>query len=253
MPRGSKGRMKDRHRARTNLTALDLEGIEAERFLSQSVAEARRLDREAVEILGMPSLLLMENAARSAAIQARPLLGNGKALVLAGPGNNGGDGMALARFLSPRARVVLFSDPDPKRCPDAALQRRILEASGLEIHRAAGPADLCRLAGEVELLVDALLGTGLARAPEGRMAEWISWMNETPLPVLSLDVPSGLDADGGGAFDPCVHASLTVTFARPKRGLMEGDGPRVSGRVIVGTLGLPEDWVLDWMRPEDET
>lgn len=237
---------------RSRITALDLASLSPDLFVPQSTSEARRLDREAEEILGMPSLLLMENAARSAAELARPLLGNGSALVLAGPGNNGGDGLALARFLSPRAKVALYRRPDPAKAPDAARQLRILEAAGVPVHEPGDPADLPGLAAEVDLLVDALLGTGLTRAPAGCMAEWIRWINETPLPVLALDLPSGLGADDGRAFEPCVRADLTVTFARPKRGLFEADGPARAGRVVVGTLGLPEDWVLRWMRGGDE-
>jgi NAD(P)H-hydrate epimerase len=91
------------------------------------------------------------------------------------------------------------------------------------------------------LVVDAMFGTGLWRAPEGRFAEWIQMINDSGKPVVAIDVPSGLDADSGVAYAPTVRASVTVTLGLPKPGLIKADGPRVSGEVWVADIGVPRE------------
>ena len=200
-----------------------------------SVAEARALDRDAVERLGMPSVLLMENAARGVAAAARAL--GEDQVVLCGPGNNGGDGLAAARHLGPRCVVFLLAEPDPERAPDAALQLRILRAAGRSI-RLDSPrsADFPSAA----VWIDALFGTGLTRAPDGRAAEWIAELNLAPGPHLAVDIPSGLGGDSGVPLGAaCVRADVTVTFEAPKLGLMQAAARNFVGRIEVVPLGLP--------------
>ena len=216
---------------------------------SQGAAEARALDQASHDLLAMPSILLMENAARAVAELALAKLALAPQapagiLVLAGPGNNGGDGLAIARLLSPRARVALSARPDATRAPDAALQLRVLESAGISLHEAA--EDLDELARGVGLIIDAMLGTGLRADPRGRIAAWIRWVNQQDIDVLSVDLPSGLCADTGCAFTPCVRARWTLSLARPKRGLLLADGPDHAGEVQVAGIGLPEDWVRRW-------
>ena len=122
---------------------------------SISVAEARGIDRDAVERLGMPSILLMENAARAVADAARAM--GGAYLIYCGPGNNGGDGLAAARFLGRGARIYLTKEPDTEQSPDAALQLTILRRAGHPV--AVG--ELPPLASADEVVIDALFGTGL--------------------------------------------------------------------------------------------
>ncbi len=225
-------------------SALDLFDLDPRELTRQTVEQARELDRRAVDELGLPSILLMENAALGLARQARAMLGAGDLLVLAGKGNNGGDGLALARLLAPRAKVALLGTPDPEQCPDAALQLSILKLAGIEVDLAPDPARLEELVGSCDLIVDALLGTGLSRAPEGPAAEWICWMNARPESVLAADLPSGFDADSGIAYDPCVQAWVTVSFARPKAGFYrEGQLAPELGHLRVASIGLPEPWV----------
>ena len=88
-------------------------------------------------------------------------------------------------------------------------------------------------------MVDAIFGTGLSRAPEGPFAAWIEAINASGLKVLALDIPSGLDADTGVAYAPCVRAEITVTLGLPKVGLLQGDGPGVAGEVWVADIGVP--------------
>ena len=225
-------------------SALDLFDLDPQELRCQSVEEARALDRLAVEQLGMPSILLMENAARGLAQEARRRIGDGDVLVLAGPGNNGGDGLALARLLAPRARIALLAAPEPARSPDAALQLSILRLAGIEVSMAPGPEELERLVAGCGLIVDALLGTGQSSAPREPFAGWIRWINDRPEPTLAVDLPSGFNAETGEAYDPCVQAVSTVSFARPKRGFYR-DGvlaPEL-GRLRVVSIGLPETWV----------
>ena len=199
-----------------------------------SVAEARAIDRDAVERLGMPSILLMENAARGVAEQARRL-GN-RWIVLCGTGNNGGDGLAAARHLGPTCAIHLLAEPDAQRAPDAALQLRILRAAGrpIDVGDELDPVP----AGVV--WIDALFGTGLARPIDGLAAAWIEAMNAACGPRLAVDVPSGLDADHGIPLGTaCVRADVTATFEAPKLGLVRPEAAPYVGRLVVVPLGLP--------------
>jgi hydroxyethylthiazole kinase-like uncharacterized protein yjeF len=202
---------------------------------SLTVAEARALDVDAVERLGMPSILLMENAAAGLARVARTL--GGSFLVLCGAGNNGGDGLAAARHLGLCCQIHLLAEPDPERCPDAALQLQILRRAG---HRIEVRSDLPR-AEPGTVWIDALFGTGLARPVEGRAAEWIEAMNGSVGPRLAVDVPSGLDGDLGLPLGPaCIRADVTATFEAPKAGLLVPEASPFVGRIEVVPLGLPQ-------------
>ena len=118
----------------------------------------------------------------------------------------------------------------------AAEQARALRAVDVAIAPSPpGPAEL----GDAALVVDALLGTGLSRPVEGRLAEWIGAIERAGRRVVSVDVPSGLDADTGLARGACVHAALTVTLGLPKPGLLTGDGPAHAGEVWVADIGVP--------------
>lgn len=217
-----------------------------------SVANARAIDRQATECYGIHSLVLMEHAAL--ALRERVLdriradLGSDPSLdrehgavVLCGPGNNGGDGLALARLLAARgvkARVLLSVDPAQLQ-GDAAVQARTLTAMGVPLLEATAEVSRPRV------VVDAVLGTGLSRAPEGgsrvlieRAVEWAAgaW-------VISADVPSGLDAQTGVRPGACVKADETVTFVAPKPGLLKPSAAAWVGRLVVASLELPEKLV----------
>lgn len=199
-----------------------------------TASEARAIDRDAHERLGMPTLLLMENASRSVAEVARSM--GERFLLLCGSGNNGGDGLAAARHLGrSRCRVHLLDEPDAQRAPDAALQARILRAAGWDLVVGALP-DRARPG---EVLVDALFGTGLSRPLAGAARAWVEFANLQPVPRLAVDLPSGLHADTGMVLGAAVRADTTVTFVAPKVGMTLGDGPRHSGRIVTVGLGLP--------------
>lgn len=179
---------------------------------------------------------LMERAGSAAARQALDILGRapGTTLVLAGPGNNGGDGLVLARYLKDAGRpvrVVFFGDP--ARLPDDA---RAAHSAWL----AAGGVIETDLPAETDfaLAVDGLFGIGLQRHIAGRLEQWVTWLNALRCPVLALDIPSGLDADTGQILGTAVRASHTATFIAAKPGLYTLDGPDHAGEVRVHPLDL---------------
>ncbi len=201
-----------------------------------SVAEARAIDRDAVERLSMPTLLLMENAARSVAEVGRTL--GDRFVVLAGAGNNGGDGVAAARHLGmSRCAVHLLAEPDAVRAPDAALQVRILRAAGWRLVVGALP-DLAVHRGAV--WIDALFGTGLDRQLVGDARQWVEAFDRAQGPKLAIDIPSGLHGDTGQVLGVACHADVTVTFVAKKRGMTTATGIAHCGRIVVAGLGLPD-------------
>jgi ADP-dependent NAD(P)H-hydrate dehydratase / NAD(P)H-hydrate epimerase len=186
------------------------------------------LDRLTADGFGIPVEWLMEAAGWRAAFMC-----DFPTAVVCGPGNNGGDGLAAARHLHRWGRLVSVSCVDrSKLSGPAEAELTALEKSGVEV------GEELRLDG-AQIVLDAIFGTGLRRPPDGRSAEWIEAINGSGLDVVAVDVPSGLDADSGLAYSPCVRATTTITFTLPKRGLLLLDGPRFSGEVWVGDIGIP--------------
>lgn len=157
----------------------------------------------------------------------------GLTAVVCGIGNNAGDGLAAARHLHRWGRLSSVSCVDAGRLRGpAARERDALGMLGIDI------SDEPRLDG-AQVVLDALFGTGLSRAPEGKFAAWIEALNRSGLRVIAVDVPSGLDADTGLAYAPTVRAHTTVTLGLAKPGLLNGDGPGVAGDVWVADIGVP--------------
>lgn len=204
-----------------------------ERILT--VSEARAIDQDAVARLGMPSALLMENAARGCADVARTL--GSQFVILCGAGNNGGDGLAVARHLGlSRCAIHLLSAPDPQRAPDAALQLKILQSAGARVVVGEGPS---REGRPEAVWIDALFGTGLDRDLRDPARAWVEGFNRAAGPKLSVDIPSGLHGDTGAVLGAACRADVTVTFVAKKRGMVTAAGVEHCGRVEVVGLGLP--------------
>jgi NAD(P)H-hydrate epimerase len=205
----------------------------------------RAIDRAAIEGLGVPSLTLMERAGRAVADAALALAGpRGRVLVVAGAGNNGGDGYVAARLVRGAGREarVLALVPAAGLSPDARAVRDAAERAGVAVEDRAELPPL--EAGVGDVVVDALLGTGLSRAPDGPFARAIARVEEARVAgarVLAVDVPSGLSADTGRPLGPCVRADRTVTFAFQKRGLVLHPGPSFAGEVTVADIGIPPE------------
>jgi NAD(P)H-hydrate epimerase len=202
----------------------------------------RAVEQVAIGRLGVASIDLMERAGRalteSAAHLVRP---GGRFLVVCGAGNNGGDGWVAARLLQPSGRVRVFAVLSPDALGgDAATNASRALAAGVPVQPFDPAAGLG--AGPADLVIDALLGTGLSRPAEGRFAEAIAAMagaRRAGARVLSADLPSGLSADTGRPLGPCVEADATVTFGLMKRGLALHPGVGLAGAVTVADLGLP--------------
>lgn len=224
-----------------------LRGARSRWFSREAV---RAVDREAVETYGLPSVALMENAAAGLlAITLDMLDGRaGPVLLLCGPGNNGGDGFALARRLDNAGvatKTLLFRSPDAYT-GDAATNLRVLEAMDLEHSVIEGDDPGAALAGTAPaLIVDALLGTGLTSPPRGAIGAAASWLRRAAdkheARVLAVDIPSGLDCDTGEPFDAdrCVRASVTATMAGLKLGFRRAGSRRWTGDVELVDIGVP--------------
>ncbi|HYG62528.1 MAG TPA: NAD(P)H-hydrate dehydratase [Thermoanaerobaculia bacterium] len=212
-------------------------------------AEAmREVDRAAIEELGIPGLVLMENAAIGVVDAIGEVYPEAdSAAIFCGPGNNGGDGLAVARHLAARGygvEVFLVSGRGrPVRLAgDAGTQLDICRKLELPIRELApgdGLAPALAVARESGLVVDALFGTGLGRPLEGIFAELVRALNELPVPRVAVDLPSGLSGSRTDVFGPCLRADLTVTFAAPKLAHVFPPAAGWVGELIVTDLGFP--------------
>ncbi|MCP3103514.1 NAD(P)H-hydrate dehydratase [Myxococcus sp. K15C18031901] len=205
-----------------------------------TAAQMRQAEQAAEQHHGMPSSLLMENAGRGMADVARAALGpSGRFVVVCGPGNNGGDGLVAARFLQEsgaRVGVVLVGDR-AKLTPESRRNLEALKGFGL----VPQSLDAVGAPGHGDVVVDALFGTGLSRAPAGAFAEAISAIRrwrDAGAKVVAADVPSGLQSDTGQAFTPCVEADVTVAFGFLKPGQVLEPGASLCGRVARVDIGM---------------
>ncbi len=219
----------------------------------------RAADRYTIDEYGLPSFTLMETAGRGCAEHIQDAYGpleNEAVVVLCGKGNNGGDGLVVARHLlieGTRVHVVLASAPDALS-DDAAHNLsllRQLEANGtagerLTIGTLEGLNALTEAVAPLRpcLYVDALLGTGLTSDVREPIRGLVTWVNEREVPTVALDVPTGLHSDTGAVLGVAVRADRTVTMAAPKVGLRVGEGPTRAGTVEVVDIGMPP-FVLD--------
>ncbi|MEA2601320.1 MAG: ADP-dependent NAD(P)H-hydrate dehydratase / NAD(P)H-hydrate epimerase [Acidobacteriota bacterium] len=215
-------------------------------------AEAmREVDRAAIEELGIPSLVLMENAAIGVVEALCQAYGEADSVaIFCGPGNNGGDGLAAARHLAIRGfevRIFLVAGGRPVT-GDAGVQLGICRRAELPIleidSREVLPSALEATA-ECDVVVDALFGTGLARPLEGLFAETVQAINELGLPVVAVDLPSGLSASLTRPIGVCIDADLTVTFAAPKVAHVFPPASDCVGEMVVTDLGIPPRLVED--------
>lgn len=203
--------------------------------------QVARLDAAAVAC-GVTTLQLMEVAGWQVARCAWQRLGGAAAIgVIAGYGNNGGDGLVAARHLATwgcGVRVLVLGT-ESRVTGVVAGHVESARNCGIDVIVDADRAAVVDVIEDMELVVDAILGTGLRSAPREAQADAIRAINESAIPVLSVDVPSGLDATTGEAFDPTVRATLTCTLTAMKRGLRRGDGGRQAGEIWVADIGMP--------------
>lgn len=213
-----------------------------------TAGQAREADRRA-EMLGMPTRILMENAGLRVAERVRQLTEPGDGvLVLCGRGNNGGDGFVAARHLQDAGRRVRvwLAAPEEAYSGDAAANLELLHRWGTPLEAAPqDPQKLDEGLGPCRVAVDALLGTG-ARGPlREPYPLWVAALNRFRGTVVSVDLPSGVDADTGQVYGEAVRAGWTVTFGYGKPGLFLLPGASFAGRVEVAAIGLPPDALPD--------
>jgi len=209
--------------------------------------EMAEMDRTAIEVLGIPGVVLMENAGRGAAeVMYRyfPDLQGRKVAVLAGGGNNGGDGFVIARHLWQKrvaVTVYLLKKRQSYR-GDAKVNLEIIEKLGVQVEEHTDNkslAGLKRKLSKAEILVDAVFGTGLNAPVRGFYQKIIELVNQLERPVLAVDLPSGLSATSGAPLGTCIQASVTATFGLPKVGQLVTPGCVYVGRLEVVDIGLP--------------
>ena len=213
-----------------------------------TAAEMSAFERVVIDGFGVPALSLMESAGRAVAAEVERM-GASRVVVVAGTGNNGGDGLVAARTLLARGhsvQVFLVSNgealkADAQVCLLAAIKQsgpvtESVRADTLRTALAAAPA---------AVIIDAIYGTGLSREVEGSTAAIIQVMNESGLPIVAVDIPSGLDADRGVPLGIAVRATATVTFAFAKRGLHASPGFTYAGRIVKADIGILRSLAAD--------
>lgn len=202
---------------------------------SATAAQMADVDRIASAELGVPLELLMENASHQIAIAARLFLGGvarKKIVALAGSGNNGGDALGALRHLGGWGATVsaVLSGPTERLRPLARRQHDILANLGVRLDAATEEADL---------LIDGLLGYSVAGPARDAVSDLIRAANVSRLPILAVDVPSGMHPDTGEPLGVTIRAALTVTLALPKRGLMTTRSRALVGDLLLADIGIP--------------
>jgi NAD(P)H-hydrate epimerase len=204
-----------------------------------TAAQMRAMDRETIDELGLPAALLMEHAGRAVADAVAARAGAGaRVAVVCGPGNNGGDGFVCARWLRERgldARVHLVRGRPRERAGEAALHLGVYERLGGPVVDGFDAA----AAAAADVIVDAVLGTGLASPVVGPLADVLAVMDNAAATCIAVDVPSGLDADTGAVLGAAVHADVTVALGCAKLGLASWPGCERAGELIVADIGVP--------------
>ena len=224
-----------------------------------SARQAKEIDKKAQELLGISTLVLMENAGRAVAEELMRMpcrkgkvavfCGNTRSkrmlrcAIFCGKGNNGGDGFVAARHLLLRGiKPDIFLVADIHEVKNEArtnldillkLKQKILEVRQGNLRLVKAKAM------RYNLIVDALLGIGLVGQVSGVFGDLIGMINMSKAKKLAVDIPSGLDADSGKVLGCCVKADTTVTFVAKKRGMVRGEGPKYCGRIVVRDLGIP--------------
>ncbi len=209
-----------------------------------SIKQARQIDKKASRILGVSTLVLMENAGRQLAEELISIApGNPRVAIFCGKGNNAGDGFVAARHLLLRGiRPDIFLAAHIRDVKNEArtnlgilfkLKQKITRVNSRNLHL------LKRKIMRYNVIIDALLGIGAVGEVRGVFKDVIELINRSKAKVIAVDIPSGLDADNGRLLGSCIKADSTVTFVAKKKGMVKGAGPHYCGRIVVKDLGIP--------------
>ncbi len=212
-----------------------------------TAAQMQAVDRQTIDEIGIPGVVLMENAGRGVAeeiVQRFSATDSPRSLVLAGKGNNGGDGYVIARHLQNKGwdvKTLVLAERDAIK-GDAAVHLKALENCGGQVAYILDDEALeSSLAtfGKFTVLVDAIFGTGLSKPAHGLFLKTIEWINQQVSPVVAVDIPSGIDASTGRVMGTAVSATLTVSFAFPKIGQVSYPGAGLVGELSIVDIGIP--------------
>ena len=216
--------------------------------------EMRELDRKAIKEYKIPGIILMENAGRNVAEEILRMIANPaktKIAILCGKGNNGGDGFVIARHLhnhSISVNVFLIAKiSDILKDGDAVTNLQILLNMKIPIKESydiAGINNILKELYDYDILIDALFGTGLSGDVREPFKTFINGVNNLNKPIVSVDIPSGLDCNTGKVLGTAIKATKTVTFAASKKGFYLGDGPSHTGKVIVTDISIPRELLV---------
>lgn len=216
------------------------------RRLILSKEEILKIEKETVEKYGIPNIILMENAGRESFFELKKLIRNfrdKRFLIFCGKGNNGGDGFVLARYLfNHNIKVKVFYFGKPEEFTDISFQNfKILNQLKVDTN----PIDNLKLKSiivekEKDITIDALLGIGIRGKIEGKMAEIIDFINKNKNFTVSIDIPSGLNADTGEIHGICVKSDITLSMGFLKKGFFIGKGPENCGRIRLLDIGFPK-------------
>jgi len=210
-------------------------------------AQVREIDRRSIEQYHIPGVVLMENASRAVADVVESMNPAGEIVILCGGGNNGGDGLAVARHLHNHGRAVsigLATDPERYR-GDALANWQIVQAMALPTFQATSESIRQSTAA---LIIDALFGTGLSEPPRDPFRSLVEAIQSLARPVVAVDLPSGLDCDTGRPLGACIRATRTVTFVAEKAGFANPDASQWLGQVTVGDIGCPKELIEEIAR-----
>jgi NAD(P)H-hydrate epimerase len=214
------------------------------KLLILSREESRELDRCAIENLGVPGIVLMENAGRGVAEYLLTIYSKGTIIICCGKGNNGGDGFVIARHLDNAnipIKILLFAKPEELK-GDALIQYNIILKSGISVLNCTNEDYLQKLQNAFKTttwIIDALFGTGLMGPIKSPFAEVIQIINGSAIDVVSVDIPSGLDCDTGLPLGIAIKAKYTITFVALKKGFMNSSAKEYLGDVKMIDIGIP--------------
>ena len=214
----------------------------------------RLIDKKAIEEYKIPAQILMENAGKGVAFKIIEILRGNKALkdlsctLACGAGNNGGDGLVIARYLGEHKIKPQVFIQSPKDKYNELVSLNLSRALNYKIPLQTFKQDLKSFEDAVtksDFVVDALLGTGTSGAPRGQVADIIEIINRCKKTVFSVDIPTGLNADSGKNYSPCIKANYTLTLGLNKKGFLNPASNVYTGKVTVIDIGLPKELLLN--------
>ena len=208
--------------------------------------QMNKVDKYAVEFFGIEILQLMENAGRNIAEFSRQQLESvedKKIVILCGKGNNGGDGLVAARFLHNWGADVtcIMADGKEKLNELAKAHYETLENMSVDLLSAVDNTRIEKIINEADVVIDCLLGYNISGNPKETYALLIKMVNASKKNILSVDIPSGLDADSGNVYNPCIKAKWTLTLGLPKIGMLQKHAKEYVGELWLADIGIPKE------------